>query len=104
MGHRYRVGLKAEPDLRRTIDIAFPRLHLAVFIDGCFWHGCPKHGTLPKTNAAFWLNKITGNMARDRETDAELRERGWQVLRFWEHDDATRVVAKIDQALRSSHD
>jgi DNA mismatch endonuclease (patch repair protein) len=67
-------------------DFVFPQLRLAVFVDGCFWHGCPKHMTWPKTRAAFWLAKITGNKARDRRVNRALRERGWSVVRIWEHE------------------
>ena len=66
-------------------DFVFPRLKLAVFVDGCFWHGCPLHGTQPKTNAAFWRDKIARNRARDRLVSRALRARGWCVLRVWEH-------------------
>jgi DNA mismatch endonuclease, patch repair protein len=67
-------------------DFVFPKLKLAVFVDGCFWHGCPKHGTRPKANAGFWLAKITGNKARDRRVNRLLRAEGWRVLRIWEHE------------------
>ena len=66
-------------------DFVFPKLKLAVFVDGCFWHGCPKHGTQPKGNAAFWRKKIAGNRIRDRLVGRTLRKSGWQVLRIWEH-------------------
>jgi DNA mismatch endonuclease (patch repair protein) len=67
-------------------DIVFPKLKLAVFVDGCFWHGCPEHGTLPATNREFWETKITRNRERDREVNRELKKRGWRVLRLWEHE------------------
>lgn len=67
-------------------DIVFPKLKLAVFVDGCFWHGCPEHGTMPATNRGFWETKITRNRARDREVNRELKKRGWRVLRLWEHE------------------
>lgn len=66
-------------------DFVFPKLKLAVFVDGCFWHGCPKHGTQPKGNAAFWKKKFTRNVARDRLVTRALRRAGWRVLRIWEH-------------------
>lgn len=66
-----------------------------VFIDGCFWHGCPEHGTSPRANAAWWRSKLEANIARDRDTDRQLAERGWRVLRFWEHEDPEIVVEKI---------
>lgn len=67
-------------------DFVFPKLKLALFVDGCFWHGCPKHQTWPKNNAEFWRKKITRNMERDREVNKELRKRGWRVFRIWEHE------------------
>lgn len=67
-------------------DFVFSKLKLAVFVDGCFWHGCPKHGTSPKTRASFWLAKITGNKARDRRVNRLLRAKGWKVIRIWEHE------------------
>lgn len=66
-------------------DFVFARERLAVFVDGCFWHGCPRHGTWPKTNAAFWRKKILSNRARDRRVDRTLRARGWRVVRIWQH-------------------
>ncbi len=83
-------------------DIVFPRLKLAVFVDGCFWHGCPEHGTLPKTNAEFWETKITRNRDRDREVTGGLKKRGWRVLRLWEHELRKKreklVVARLRRA------
>ena len=78
-------------------DIVFTRARLAVFVDGCFWHGCPEHATAPKNNGQWWRDKIAGNVARDRRQDALLSELGWEVLRVWEHepvhDAATRILA-----------
>lgn len=85
-GLRYRVGLPVPGRPRRTIDIAFTGIRLAVFVDGCFWHGCPIHRTWPKTNADWWLQKIDANRSRDAETDRILSECGWRVIRVWEHD------------------
>ena len=67
-------------------DFVFPKKKLAVFVDGCFWHGCPKHGVKPKQNARFWREKIARNKARDRLVNRTLRARGWRVLRVWEHE------------------
>jgi DNA mismatch endonuclease (patch repair protein) len=67
-------------------DFAFPKLKLAVFVDGCFWHGCPKHATQPKGNGRFWAEKLEANKARDRRVNREVCAKGWRVLRIWEHD------------------
>jgi DNA mismatch endonuclease, patch repair protein len=67
-------------------DFIFPKIKLVIFVDGCFWHGCPKHGTQPKNNAAFWLKKLTSNRVRDHLVTCTLRRQGWRVLRIWEHD------------------
>ncbi|MSU41216.1 MAG: very short patch repair endonuclease [Pedosphaera sp.] len=75
-------------------DFVFPKLRLAVFVDGCFWHGCPKHGTRPKQNRKFWDVKIARNKARDREVGRALRKRGWRVVRIWEH-----ALAKPERVL-----
>ncbi|MBC8097746.1 MAG: very short patch repair endonuclease [Akkermansiaceae bacterium] len=66
-------------------DFVFPKLKLAIFVDGCFWHGCPRHATKPRNNEAFWRRKFTANKARDRLVTRTLRSRGWRVLRIWEH-------------------
>lgn len=98
-GRRFRVSYPV-PDLRRcTIDIAFPRRQVAVFVDGCFWHGCPEHATRPKSNADRWAHKLDANWARDRRVDAHLRERGWVVLRVWEHEDMTVACANVVDTL-----
>ena len=94
-GLRYRVSTRPLPELRRTADIVFGRGKVAVFIDGCYWHGCPIHGQRPKTNAAFWNTKIDGNINRDRETDRQLAEAGWVVLRFWEHEPPAECAERI---------
>ena len=98
-GYRFRVAYPI-PDLPRcTIDIAFPRQRVAVFVDGCFWHDCPEHGTRPKTNAARWRAKLDANRARDRRVDAHLEARGWRVLRVWEHEDVSAVCTRIAHTL-----
>jgi DNA mismatch endonuclease (patch repair protein) len=95
-GLRYR--LKSKVRLPGKPDILFPGSKVAVFVDGCFWHGCPLHGTTPKTNADFWVAKIKRNQSRDVEVDAKLIGLGWKVVRLWEHDikcDLKRVVNHI---------
>ncbi|MGZ8178872.1 very short patch repair endonuclease [Williamsia sp. SKLECPSW1] len=94
-GLRFRVDTKVEPDLRTRGDIVWRGIRLVVFIDGCFWHSCPEHGTRPRANGAWWAAKLDANVARDRRTDAALQARGWTVLRFWEHEAATRVADLI---------
>lgn len=76
----------------------FPRVRLAVFIDGCFWHGCPRHGMFPRTNAAWWREKILRNRARDRFQTAALRASGWTVLRVWSHEETARAVCRVRSA------
>ena len=84
-------------------DFIFRAVKLAVFVDGCFWHGCPKHGTKPKNNAAFWRIKLEKNIARDRLVTRTLRSKGWRVLRIWEHEllkkNRERLLRRIDKAL-----
>jgi DNA mismatch endonuclease, patch repair protein len=99
-GMRYRIHYPVPGTPRRTIDIAFPARKLAVFIDGCFWHGCPEHGTWPTRNSAFWKAKINANRERDHQTDASLRASGWRVLRFWEHERDNRCVRQILRVFR----
>lgn len=97
-GLRYRVDAKPLAGLNRRADLVFTRARVAVFIDGCFWHGCPEHGTKARTNRGYWATKIRGNKARDLDTDRRLIAAGWAVLRAWEHDNP-EVVARDVQAL-----
>ena len=76
-------------------DFLFRARRLAVFVDGCFWHGCPRHGRMPRTNATFWRDKIARNRARDRLVTRTLRRAGWQVLRLWEHDLARKHEGRL---------
>lgn len=99
-GLRYRVNYPI-PVPRRRADIVFPRARVAVFVDGCFWHSCPTHGTTPTNNRDWWMQKLANNVARDRHTDASLVAQGWMPLRAWEHDDpvvtADRVAVVISR-------
>ncbi len=94
-GLRYRVHFVARVDGGRpiSIDVAFPAITLAVFIDGCFWHGCHQHKTVPVSNSSYWALKLARNVERDKATTARLEAAGWNVRRYWEHHDA-EVVAK----------
>jgi len=101
MGYRYRVHHRALPDVRREVDIAFTRVRLAVFVDGCFWHGCSEHRGVPKTNSDWWRDKLESNRARDASTNQMLRAAAWTVLRIWEHvsleEALAHVVSEIDR-------
>lgn len=99
MGLRYRVGIKVPGNNRRTIDIAFPRAKIAVFVDGCFWHRCPDHSVKVKNNDAWWDEKLNANVARDRSTDSALEQQGWHVIRVWEHEDMNEAAARVRRAL-----
>jgi DNA mismatch endonuclease (patch repair protein) len=98
-GFRYRVAQRPIPTLRRTADLVFRRARIAVFIDGCFWHGCPEHYRPPNTNPDYWRDKIEGNRLRDQETDELLAQAGWEVLRFWEHEDEDEVADAVCAAV-----
>lgn len=100
-GLRFRVDIAPLNTLRRRADVVFTRARVAVFIDGCFWHGCPKHFVAPKTNAEYWQQKIQRNKERDENTDQRLEEAGWGVLRFWEHEDPSVAVSVIISTWRS---
>jgi DNA mismatch endonuclease (patch repair protein) len=100
MGLRYRVDCKPLPTLRRKADILFRRARVAVYVDGCFWHGCPLHATWPKENAEFWRDKIETNRRRDADTDRQLTEAGWLVVRVWEHEEAEEAAARVAAAVR----
>jgi DNA mismatch endonuclease (patch repair protein) len=96
----HRLGLRFKVNrpvigLRRKADVVFPTEKVAVFIDGCFWHGCPLHATWPKANADFWRAKIEANKARDRATDETLEAAGWTVLRCWEHELPREVGQRV---------
>lgn len=101
-GLRYRVDIRPLPALRRRADIVFTRAKVAVFIDGCYWHGCPQHRSFPHTNAPYWAEKIARNQARDRDTDLQLLEVGWTVVRVWEHEDVRAAADRIELLVRRS--
>lgn len=95
MGLRYRVNSRPLTGLRRTADLVFPRRRITVFIDGCYWHGCPQHYRVSKTNTDYWGPKIDQNRVRDEETNTALNDAGWIVLRFWEHEPPDSVSERI---------
>jgi len=99
-GYRYRVDYPPVPGLRRRADVVFTRRRVAVFVDGCYWHGCPEHYAAPVTNAAYWSGKVARNRARDADTDARLREAGWRPVRVWEHEPVEAAIAAVERALR----
>ena len=104
-GHRFRkdhllrVGI-----VRVRPDIVFTRWKVAVFVDGCFWHGCPDHQHVPKSNREYWVPKLAANVERDRRVDAALADAGWIVVRIWEHDDVDGAVAVVENPLNSRRD
>lgn len=96
-GLRYRIGYVVVQRPRRVADIAFPGLKIAVFVDGCFWHGCPEHASWPKQNAEFWRHKIETNRSRDADTDGRLETIGWRVVRVWEHESPVTAAEMISR-------
>lgn len=101
LGLRYRVSAKPLAGLRRTADLVFPTAKVAVFLDGCFWHGCPEHHTVASANAKFWADKVSGNRARDRDTDARLDAEGWVSVRVWEHEDPVAAARRVEDVVRA---
>jgi DNA mismatch endonuclease, patch repair protein len=100
-GLRYRVDAPlALLGVRRRADLLFTGARIAVFVDGCFWHSCPEHGTRPKANAPWWNDKLDTNMRRDRDTDMRLRESGWLPVRVWEHEDMSEAAHRIALLIR----
>lgn len=106
-GWRRHVAIRSEITLPRgrlafrvRPDFVFRKQRIAVFVDGCFWHGCPRHGTKPKGNAGFWRNKFAANAARDRLVTRTLRRDGWRVLRIWEHELARKREGQLAKRLR----
>lgn len=100
LGLRYRVSTRPLPQIRRTADLVFTRAKVAVFMDGCFWHGCPEHHTKSATNADYWADKLKRNRDRDAETDRLLCEAGWTVIRVWEHENPEEAARGVAAAVR----
>lgn len=99
-GWRYRVNIRPLQDVRRTADLVFPGRKVAVFVDGCFWHGCPEHYRPSSAHSEFWRAKLAANLERDDDTNARLREAGWTVIRIWEHEATTEAVRRVEATLR----
>ena len=98
-GRRFRVNAPIPGLPRRRADITFSRQKVAVFVDGCFWHSCPIHGTRPKDNSVWWAEKLARNVARDADTDDHLARTGWTVVRIWEHETVANAVAMVEASL-----
>lgn len=98
-GLRFRKHFAPLPGLRCRPDVVFTRQRVAIFVDGCFWHRCPIHGTEPKANQSYWRPKLDANVARDRRNDALLAEAGWRVLRFWAHQPVDDIAHAVTRAL-----
>ena len=103
-GLRFRVHTLVLPDLRRRADVVFPGARVAVYVDGCFWHGCTEHVVWPRTNVGWWKKKIAATQRRDRDTDRRLSEAGWRVVRIWEHDDPVVVADVVEAEVRAARE
>lgn len=99
-GLRFRVDSVPFKGLRIRADLVFSKAKIAVFVDGCYWHGCPEHFIMPKTNEDYWSAKIKRNKDRDEATDVSLAEAGWDSIRVWEHEDPSEAADKIEVAWR----
>lgn len=99
LGLRYRVDIAPIPGRRRA-DLVFSRAKVAVYVDGCFWHSCPTHATIPKANREWWVAKLEANTRRDRDTDARLAEAGWAVVRVWEHEPVDKAARRVESVVR----
>ena len=104
LGLRYRVAARPLPSFRRTADLVFTRTRVAVFLDGCFWHGCPDHHRPSRRNEEFWREKIARNRERDAETDKLLEEAGWTVVRIWEHEEPELAALKVRETVSMKRD
>lgn len=100
-GLRYRLHVPLLKKPRRVADIVFSGAKVAVFVDGCFWHGCPEHASWPKSNAEFWHEKIETNRSRDADTDQRLNTLGWRTVRIWEHEDANEAANRIAELVNA---
>lgn len=101
-GLRFRVDCSPIKGVRSRADIVFSKAKIAVFVDGCFWHGCPQHFIMPKTNSEYWSAKIGRNVARDKAVNQTLADSGWTVMRVWEHEDSGSAADRIEVAWRQA--
>jgi DNA mismatch endonuclease (patch repair protein) len=101
-GYRYRLHPGLPEITKARPDFAFMEARVAVFVDGCFWHHCSRHGTLPKRNRSWWRRKLLQNVERDRRHDAELRAAKWMVVRVWEHEEISSAAKRVERALTLS--
>jgi DNA mismatch endonuclease (patch repair protein) len=99
-GLRYRVNVRPISGLARTADIVFVGRRVAVFIDGCFWHGCPQHYRPSLRNAEFWSAKVRDNRNRDADTNRRLSDAGWTVIRSWEHESPSEIAQRVEAVVR----
>ena len=102
LGLRFRKHVAPLRGLRCRADLVFTSQRVAVFVDGCFWHGCPEHGVSPTTNSSYWQAKLGGNVDRDRRNDAVLADAGWTVVRVWEHEESQAAALRIASCLRAA--
>lgn len=95
------AGWRRNQTLLGKPDFVFPKLKIALFVDGCFWHGCPKHSNIPRNNREFWANKLQKNKDRDRFVSRELKKEGWKVVRVWEHElkHSEKVILKLKKQM-----
>jgi DNA mismatch endonuclease (patch repair protein) len=100
-GYRFRKATAPVADVRCRADLVFAGSRVAVFVDGCFWHRCPEHGTRPQTNSVYWQAKLDRNVDRDRRNDAALSEAGWTVVRVWEHEDVNAAADRVAGVVES---
>jgi len=100
-GLRFRVDHPVPGATRGRPDIVFPTEKVAVFVDGCFWHSCPEHATVPRSNHEWWVAKLEANSERDRRHTRELEGSGWTVLRYWEHDEVSQAATQVEATVRA---
>jgi DNA mismatch endonuclease, patch repair protein len=100
-GFRFRVDRAPVAGVRSRADLVFGPARVAVYVDGCFWHSCPEHATIPRANAEFWERKLKRNRERDGETNRLLREHGWEVLRIWEHENPVEAADRVEAMVRT---